>query len=88
MNGMLGKNEREQRSEEEEDGFGQDYQDEEQLYEYLVAFKRNFGDLEELAKSLKEFEAQLRLTYTNKREELDYLYDSQSKELQRAATLD
>lgn len=28
------------------------------------------------------------MTYQNKREELNYLYESQTKELQRAATLD
>lgn len=31
---------------------------------------------------------QVRLNYQNKREELNYLYESQTKELQRAATLD
>jgi hypothetical protein len=30
----------------------------------------------------------MRLNYQNKREELNYLYESQTKELQRAATLD
>lgn len=30
----------------------------------------------------------MRITYQNKREELNYLYESQTKELQRAATLD
>ena len=46
------------------------------------------GNLADVKRQIAEFNQQLKLTYTNKKEELNYLYESQAKELQRAATLD
>jgi hypothetical protein len=44
--------------------------------------------LSQIKQLFKDADQQISMNYQNKREELNYLYESQSKELQRAATLD
>lgn len=51
-------------------------------------FQRVAGNLASVRQLVSESDQQLGMTLQNKRDELNYLYESQTKELQRAATLD
>ena len=72
----------------EDEYFEHDYEDEEQLFNVLQSHKNLVGTLQHIRQHFKDANQLIRMTYQNKREELNYLYESQTKELQRAATLD
>ena len=61
---------------EPEDSFEHKYEDEERLYAVLNFHSQQRGNLAKIKLLMQELNQQMRLNYQNKREELNYLYES------------
>ena len=60
----------------EDDYFDHDYEDEEQLFNILTVFQNLGGNIANIKHFIRDTNQQLKLTIQNKREELNYLYES------------
>lgn len=65
----------------EDEYFEHDYEDEEQLFKVLATHKHLLGNMSLVKRIIADSNQQVRLNYQNKREELNFLYESQTKEL-------
>ena len=65
----------------QDDHFEHDFEDEEQLFNILETHHQLGGSLTRVKSLIKDANQQMSMTYQNKREELNYLYESQTKEL-------
>ena len=61
--------------------FEHDYEDEEQLFNVLHSHKLVKGALAQVKRLINDSNQQIQLTIQNKKEELNYLFESQTKEL-------